>query len=225
MVGLTVKWSEQFLLREKVHQRYPDLWHLKVVRKRVPFLLKHLKDGESVLEVGAFNRDLGEKMKIYLPRTTYKSMDIDPAYPHDYSSFDEIGEKFDMILLFEVIEHLGLEEGREMVKRVYQVLKPGGRVVLTTPNVFTPGRYWKDATHCTPYHYEELGGLLLGQEFELLEICRMFNAPFLEYLLKVYVFSSLFRFLGIDYTKSIMVVAQKAPSPLSSRRVGKGERD
>jgi len=204
-----MKWSEQFQLREEVHRRYPDLWHLRIVRKRLPYLLGYLKDGESVLEVGAFNRDLGERMKKIFPCTTYRSMDIDPAYPHDYTSFEEIGERFDMVLLFEVIEHLGLEEGREMVKKIYHILKPGGRVILTTPNVFTPGRYWKDATHLTPYPYEELGGLLLSQEFELVEICRLFNAPFLEYFVKVYLFSPLFRFLGIDYTKSILVVAQK----------------
>ena len=218
-----MKWSEQFQLREKVHRRYPDLWRLRIVRKRLPFLLRYLKDGESVLEVGAFNRDLGEKMKRYFPRTLYRSMDIDPAYPHDYSSFEEIGEKFDMVLLFEVIEHLGLEEGRAMVKKVHHVLKPGGRVVLTTPNVFTPGRYWTDATHLTPYHYEELGGLLLGEEFELVEICRLFNASFLEYVVKVYLFSALFSFLGIDYTKSILVVAQKTPSSLFSPLRGRGE--
>jgi len=95
------------------------------------------------------------------------------------------------------------------VRNIYQILKPGGRVILTTPNVYTPGRYWKDVTHRTAYHYEELGGLLLGQDFEILEICRVFKEPLLSFLTKVYLFSPVFRFLGIDFTKSILIVARK----------------
>lgn len=205
-----MKWSEQLRLRERVHQQYPEIWDLRIVRKRFPFILRYLKDGESVLEVGAFNRELGERIKKRYPSIVYKSMDIDPAYPHDYSSFEEIKETFDMVFVFEVIEHLDLSVGREMVQSIHQVLKPGGRVIMTTPNIYTPGRYWKDVTHRTAYHYEELGGLLLGQTFELVEICRLFNEPIFNFFIKVYLFSALFRFLGIDFTKSILVVARKS---------------
>ena len=202
-----VKWSEQFRLREKVHQQYPTIWDLKIVKKRLPIVLRYLKEGESVLEIGAYNREIGERIKNHYPSVVYKSMDIDPSYPHDYSNFEEIQEPFDMVLLFEVVEHLDLNEGQEMVENIHRVLKPGGRVIMTTPNVYTPGRYWKDVTHRTPYHYEELGGLLLDGKFELLEICRLFNEPIISFLMKVYLFSGLFRFLGIDFTKSILVVA------------------
>ena len=204
-----MKWSEQLRLRERVHQKYPEVWTLKIVKKRLPIILKYLRDGETLLEVGASNRDLEGRIKKYCPKGLYKSMDIDPSYSHDYSSFEEIQETFDMVLLFEVIEHLGLDEGREMVRNIYQILKPGGRVIFTTPNVYTPGRYWKDVTHRTAYHYEELGGLLLHQDFEILEICRVFNEPLLSFLTKVYLFSPVFRFLGIDFTKSILIVARK----------------
>jgi len=204
-----MKWSEQLRLRERVHQKYPEVWTLKIVKKRLPIILKYLRDGETLLEVGASNRDLEGRIKKYCPKALYKSMDIDPSYSHDYSSFEEIQETFDMVLLFEVIEHLGLDEGREMVRNIYQILKPGGRVILTTPNVYTPGRYWKDVTHRTAYHYEELGGLLLRQDFEILEICRVFNEPLISFLAKVYLFSPVFRFLGIDFTKSILIVARK----------------
>ena len=205
-----MKWSEQLRLRERVHQKYPQVWALKIVKKRLPIILKYLRDGEALLEVGASNRDLEGRIRKFCPQSLYKSMDIDPSYSHEYSSFEEIQETFDMVLLFEVIEHLGLDEGREMVRSIYQILKPGGRVILTTPNVYTPGRYWKDVTHQTAYHYEELGGLLLQQDFEILEMCRVFNDPLLSFLTKVYLFSPVFRFLGIDFTKSILVAARKS---------------
>jgi SAM-dependent methyltransferase len=204
-----IKWSEQLRLREKVHQQYPEIWDLKIVKKRLPIILRYLKDGEKVLEIGASDRGLEVRVKKYYPHAIYKSMDIDPSYPHDYSSFEEIRDTFDMVLLFEVIEHLDWESGREMVARIFDFLKPGGRVILTTPNIYTPGQYWKDVSHRTPYHYEELGGLFLSQRFESVELFRLFNAPLLRYVMKVYLFSPVFRFLKIDFTKSILLVARK----------------
>lgn len=204
-----IKWSEQLRLREKVHQQYPEIWDLKIVKKRLPIILRYLKDGEKVLEIGASDRGLEVRVKKYYPHAIYKSMDIDPSYPHDYSSFEDIRDTFDMVFLFEVIEHLDLNEGREMVRNIYQVLNSGGRVIMTTPNIYTPGRYWKDVTHRTAYHYEELGGLVLWQHFELVEICRLFNESTINFLMRTYLLSPLFRFLGIDFTKSILLVARK----------------
>ena len=205
-----IPWSKSFEYRRQIHRRYPEIWDLNIVRKRLPFILKYLKDGESVLEIGAYNRELGDRIKKYYPLILYKSLDIDSSYQHDYSFFEEVKEKFDMVLAFEVIEHLDGENGRKMVAKISEILKPGGRVILTTPNVHTPGQYWKDASHLTPYHYEELGGLFLGQQFEWVDLFRYFNAPFVQYVMKVYLFPSVFRFLGIDFTKSILLIAGRA---------------
>ncbi len=113
-----MKWSEQLRLRERVHQKYPEVWTLKIIKKRLPIILKYLRDGETLLEVGASNRGLEGRIKKYCPKALYKSMDIDSSYSHDYSSFEEIQENFDMVLLFEVIEHLGLDDGRERVRNI-----------------------------------------------------------------------------------------------------------
>jgi len=203
-------WGEQFQWREKVHQQYPEVWDLRIVRKRLPFILKYLREGESVLEIGAYDRELGSRIRKYRPRTLYKSLDIDPSYQHDYTSIEEVKEEFDMVLLFEVIEHLDWKSGREMAARIFDILKPRGRVILTTPNIYTPGQYWKDVSHRTPYHYEELGGLFLSQRFESIELFRLFNDPLLTYVMKVYLFSPVFRFLRIDFTKSILLLARRA---------------
>jgi SAM-dependent methyltransferase len=203
-------WGEEFEWREKVHQRYRKIWDLKIVRKRLPFILGYLKDGETILEIGAYNRELGARIKKYYPHIVYKSMDIDPTYPHDYSSLEEVKEKFDMVLLFEVIEHLDLNEGMEMIARIYQILGHGGRVIISTPNIYTPGAYWAGLSHRTAYHYAELGGVLLSQKFEIVEICRLFNAPFLQFLIKAFLLLPLFRLIGIDFTRSILLVARKA---------------
>jgi SAM-dependent methyltransferase len=43
------------------------------------------------------------------------------------------GESFDLVLLTEVIEHL--ENHRAAIGEIARVLRPGGRLVLTTPNI------------------------------------------------------------------------------------------
>jgi len=207
--SIFVEWSERIRWREKVREQYHDLWDLKLVRKGIPYILSYLKDGERILDIGAFNRHMEGRIKKCLSHVVYKSLDIDPTYPHDYSSFEEIEEHFDMAFLFEVIEHMGLEEGRETVRNIYRLLNRGGRVILTTPNTFTPGQYWKDITHLTPYHYEELGALFLSEQFEIVEICRTLREPLLKFYLKGYILSPLFRFFGIDFSESILLVARK----------------
>ena len=204
-----MRWSERFAFREKVHERYPEVWDLKLVRKRLPYISSCIRDGESVLEIGASNNRLENRLKAFHPRLRYKSMDVDPSYSHDYSSFEEIKEPFDVVLLFEVIEHVDLKGGDEMVARIHGVLNPGGRVILSTPNIYTPGQYWMGVDHLTAYHYEELGALFLSRGFSIADIRRVYNAPFLQYVMKVYLLTPFFRFLKIDYTKSILLVARK----------------
>jgi len=204
-----ILWSKLFEYRSQIHRRYAEIWDLKIVRKRLPFILKYLRDGEAVLEIGAYDRKLGDRIKKHFPHVLYKSLDIDPSYSHDYTSIDEVKEEFNMVLLFELIEHLDRENGRKMADKIFEILKPGGRVILTTPNIYTPGQYWKDVSHLTPYHYEELGGLFLSRRFESVDLFRYFNAPFIHYVMKVYLLFPVFRFLGIDFTKSILLLARK----------------
>ncbi|MBW2039430.1 MAG: hypothetical protein JRI46_07535 [Deltaproteobacteria bacterium] len=143
------------------------------------------------------------------PGVIYKSMDIDRRLPHDYYSLDEINEQFDLILLLDVIEHLELEDGVNMLRRVNELLVEEGKLIINTPNIFNPSRFWLDATHKVAYSYEELGGVLLSQGFEVLEIYRTFNASFPKYFLRLTLFYPLHRILNVDFAKSILILADK----------------
>lgn len=204
-----ISWSDLFRHRNGIHRRYPDIWHLKVLRKRFPLMLQNIRDGEKVLDVGASNRNLEGRLKKYYPNLIYKSMDIDQTQFHDYYRLEDIKGKYDVIFLFEVIEHLTLEDGMEMLGKIYELLNKGGRLILTTPNIFNPGRYWRDATHRQAYCYDELGGILMAQGFSIKEMYRTYSDAFHRYLFRVYVTAPLHRYLGIDFAKSILVVAVK----------------
>ncbi len=204
-----VSWSKLFECREQVHQMYRDIWDIRILRKRFPLMVRTIGDGERILDIGASNRNLEKRLKRHFPNLIYKSMDIDREQIHDFYSMEEIRETFDVVFLFEVIEHLDLEEGVRLLKRSYDLLNQGGRLILTTPNIFNPSRFWRDATHRVAYCYDELGGLLIAQGFSITAMYRTYNDVFHRYFFRVYVMGPLHRYLGIDFAKSILVVAEK----------------
>jgi SAM-dependent methyltransferase len=216
-MGERVSWSKLFEYRLKIHERYPDIWDLKILRKRFPLMLKTIRDGEKVLDIGASDRSLEIRLKRHFPKLIYKSVDVDREKFHDFYSLEEIRESFSVVFLFEVIEHLELEEGFQLLKGIYDLLEEGGRLIMTTPNIFNPGRFWRDATHKVAYCYDELAGILLANHFHVNVMYRKYNDAFLRYAFRVYIMAPLHRYLGIDFAKSILVVAEK------ERPSGKGK--
>jgi cyclopropane fatty-acyl-phospholipid synthase-like methyltransferase len=204
-----ISWSKLFDYRDQIHVRYREIWDLKILRKRFPLMVKNIRNGEKILDIGASNRNLEERLKRHYPNLIYKSMDVDQEQSHDFYSIEEIRETFDVVFLFEVIEHLELGEGVQLLRRSYDLLNEGGRLILTTPNVFNPSRFWRDATHRVAYCYDELGGLLLAQGFSITAMYRTYNDVSHRYFFRVYVMAPVHRYLGIDFAKSILIVAEK----------------
>jgi 2-polyprenyl-3-methyl-5-hydroxy-6-metoxy-1,4-benzoquinol methylase len=201
-------WSKLINYREQVHERYPQIWDLKLIKRPSWLLKRHLRPGMRILDVGASDRRMERRVKDVYPDILYKSMDIDRSVDHDCYSLDDINEQFDLIILFEVIEHLELEQGVAMLGRLRELLTDGGTLIISTPNIFNPSRFWLDATHTTAYSYEELGGIVLSQGFEVLGIYRTFHASLLQYFLRLTLFYPLHRILNVDFAKSIVVLAQ-----------------
>ena len=162
-----------------------------------------------ILDVGASDKRMQKKVKDIYPDIYYKSMDIDRTVPHDFYSLDAIDEQFDLIIMFEVIEHLELEQGIEMLAKLRELLVAGGTFIISTPNVYHPHEFMQTVTHKTAYSYEELGGIVLSQGFEVMGIYRCFNASLVKYLLRLTILYPLHRILSVDFAKSIVVLAQR----------------
>ncbi|HEY3275923.1 MAG TPA: methyltransferase domain-containing protein [Syntrophorhabdaceae bacterium] len=203
------EWSKLFAYRDKIHGRYRDIWDVPRVKKRSHLLARYLKDGMRVLDVGAGMKGMKGEIEKLGMRVTYKSMDIDRGNAHDYYDLADINEKFDAVIMFEVIEHLDLEGGLALLRRLHDILGPKGIIILSTPNIFNPSRYMRDATHRTFYGYDELCGLLMLAGFGIKDVYRSFNDAIHRYVLKVYVLGFLFRLLTIDYAISIFAVGEK----------------
>jgi 2-polyprenyl-3-methyl-5-hydroxy-6-metoxy-1,4-benzoquinol methylase len=209
MENVSGEWSKLFACRDKIHKRYREIWDVPLVKKRSHLLARYMRDGMTVLDVGAGMKGMKAEIERLGIKATYKSMDIDRSNEHDYYDVADIHEKFDAVIMFEVIEHLDLQDGLNLLKQLRETLNDKGIIICSTPNIFNPARYMRDATHRTFYGYDELCGLLNLAGFGIKDVYRSFNDAVHRYILKVFLLGFLFRFLSIDYAISIFVIGER----------------
>lgn len=208
MNDITKSWYGLYEFRKKLRHKFPDFWRINIIKKPFDAVKPCLRKGVRILDAGSGNRQMGEKLLKFCPGVVYKSMDIDRNKFHDYYSLDEVKEQFDVVLLFEVIEHLEFDEAIDMLKKIRELLAPGGKFILTTPNVYHPNRYW-EYSHKVSYRYDELGGLLLSLGYDVRQIYRVYNAPLLQRFIRLYIMAPIHSYFSIDFARSIAVVAEK----------------
>ena len=199
-----MSWGEQYAARRGVHERYKTVWRVPIVKKLSLLFEQHIAKDARVLDVGAGERNA----KALLPGRSYESCDPDPHTQHDYTDLAQVRGPYDAILFLEVIEHLGPEEALSTLKRLRELLAPNGVLVVSTPNTFHPPAYLRDATHKTPFCYDELGGILAVAGFETSALVRVYNDAIWRKLLRRYAFGWLFRLLSLDFAPQIAAVAR-----------------
>ncbi|HOJ70408.1 MAG TPA: methyltransferase domain-containing protein [Syntrophorhabdaceae bacterium] len=209
MQNIESEWSKVFQYREYAHRLYREVWDIPLIKKRSELIRRYLKNSITVLDVGAGKRGMEQEIRKMGIDLVYKSMDIDRGNRHDYYDLSEVSDSFHVILLFEVIEHLSLQDGIGLLKRLYELTKENGIIIASTPNIFNPSRFMRDATHKTFYAYDELCGIMNLAGYNITAVYRSYNDAFHRYILKVYLMGFMFRFFGIDYANSIFVVGQR----------------
>ena len=78
------------------------------------------------------------------------------------------GRRFDIAVLFDVLEHFTPEDGARLLKGLAGVLKPGGRVLLKLPNMGSPwgAKYqFGDLTHRAAYTPTSIRQLALASGY------------------------------------------------------------
>lgn len=74
----------------------------------------------------------------------------------------------DLVFASNFLEHLTREEGRKVLARTSDALRPGGRVALLQPNFrLCAARYFEDETHIAAYSDESLVQALLDVGFSI----------------------------------------------------------
>lgn len=204
-----IAWSRLSEHRRKVAVRFGTVYALPVAKRVQTAVLEHLPRGGKILEVGAGGRTLEKAIRARDPDARYESMDIDLTTAQDYYDLESIPEGYDAIIAIEVVEHLEAETIPPWLALLAKKLRPGGRLILSTPNVYHPPAYLRDATHRTPLAYDELAGLVEAAGLEAKAIYRIFSGSLMRRLGTQVLFGWLFRMLGLDYAKHVVLIADK----------------
>ncbi len=205
-----ISWSRLFEHRRAAAKRFGRIFDLPIRKRASDIVVREAHDLTRVLEIGAGDRRFREHLRRHEPALKYHSLDIDRAVEHDYHELDEVTEIFPLVFALEVVEHLSLEEIEPWLTQIRGVLEPDGRLILSTPNTYYPPAYLRDATHRTPLCYDELAGLLAAAGYEVLAIYRIYHDPLHRRFLRRYMFGWLFRLIGIDFARQIVVVARNS---------------
>ncbi|MEK7567327.1 MAG: class I SAM-dependent methyltransferase [Patescibacteria group bacterium] len=103
--------------------------------KRIAFSFVEDGNGKAALDIGCRDGYWSEKLKE--KGYQVKSLDIEPRYDNAITHNVETGlpfadKSFDLVWCTEVIEHL--HKPSFLLEEIERVLRPGGKVILTTPN-------------------------------------------------------------------------------------------
>jgi SAM-dependent methyltransferase len=206
---MTIDWQKLYLERSVIADSFGEIWDLPVATRYHRVVASIGGRGSSVLEVGAGDRSFQRKLEGYWGNVSYTSCDIDPTHDHDFSHIDEVKGEYDLVCAFEMIEHLTLADAQHMVTKMYDLVRPGGKLALTTPNIYYPPAFLRDVTHITPFCYDELGALLQLAGFKVTSIHRLYHDSLVKKFIRRVLFYPVFRVLGIDFARQIIVVAEK----------------
>ncbi|HML76847.1 methyltransferase domain-containing protein [Geobacter sulfurreducens] len=152
---------------EKTPEKY---W--EYINNRGKFCSQHLTPGDIVLDIGC-----GEGYITNIIKNSCKKV-IGIDYSHDAiektrqrfgieayhmscTNLEFPDETFDKVIFTEILEHLTRLQGLTALKEAKRVLKPGGKLIGSTPLRSTPESFPATYSHIYEYSKEELQELLV----------------------------------------------------------------
>jgi SAM-dependent methyltransferase len=203
-----ISWVQFARCRTPFVQRWPSVFRMRLVKDQYDLVTKAGLPIRSVLDVGATDRVHEAKVRATWPGVDYRSFDIDRTNQHDYHDFADVDRQFDLVTLLEVLEHVPPKVAVELLQNCVKACRPGGWLLVSVPNVFTPGLQ-DEWTHIASLHYMDLGGLLTWSGCEVLDGARVYTNSPRHWLVHARLLHPLHRLLAVDYAQSIAMLARK----------------
>lgn len=138
-------------LKQKFYDQIPEKVELQGYNpEKIHFILRSVGSNKRVLDVGCndgyigskllrnkndvFGIDIAQRKVNIAKKRGIKSQRVDI----ENQDFPFAADSFDVVLLTDVIEHVFDTDA--LLSKIYRVLKKGGRLFITTPNVASLGR-------------------------------------------------------------------------------------
>jgi SAM-dependent methyltransferase len=167
-----------------------------------------LASAESVLDVGGGDRYYAHVFKNLGLKCRYASVDTDVTGKHDYADFLAVSDKFDAMVMFEVLEHLPLEHGIEFLAHARALLNKGGVLLVSTPNAHHPNHVWRiDLTHVRPWPPADLYGILRLVGFQSIELVRQYCVSRRPGAVRL-ITKALYSLMELDYPQTILAICR-----------------
>lgn len=200
------------------HQPVISFWKDAGLCDYERLIFESLAGCDVVLDVGAGDLRTRDKMLQAGFQGSYLTVDPSKEYDYDFESLDDVpSTSIDAIVCLEVIEHIRLEESFQFFADLIDKLSPAGRIILSTPNSDAIWSLWSsDFTHVHSYRSVDLAAYLhvLGFENKLYRIAWRSPHDSLRERLRFQLARLITRgILQVDYTRGIVVVASRVPSP------------
>lgn len=207
-------WKRKNLLKSGV-PRFSLLrwWSSEYLCEVEKTIFEKIKNIDKLLEVGAGDFRIMRKFQQVGYSGEYHTQDIGEEFTYTYKTIDEISQPYPAILCLDVIEHLQLTEGLKLVRNLVNLLKPGGLMVIQTPNArCIRNPLAMDMTHVHCYNINDLWAYLTCMGLDV-EGYRVVFEPevrnlwqWITSLLSRYIIT---RILGLDYADNIVLIAKK----------------
>jgi len=203
-----MSWLQFARKRSVAGAPWSSIWKLRALRCIHDLATQNQLPAKSLLDVGATDRVHEPLVRQRWPGVIYKSFDIDRTNKHDYHDFAEIDRQFDLVTILEVLEHVSPKVAVELMAQCYKACRRGGHVLVSVPNVYTPGAQL-EWTHISALHYIDLLGLISWSGFEVVDAARVFSAGRMRRFVHQGIMHPLHRLLGLDYAQSVVALGRK----------------